>query len=173
MLCSMTIAQSLLPEFDMEMKTTRTVLERVPDGRDDYKPHDKSASLSSLAAHVASLLGLGISALQPDTEYDFNPPGGQRVSMPKFESTEKNLANFDQRVRETRAAIAGSSDEFLMQMWTLKYQGNTLFSMPRVSALRTLMMNHLIHHRAQLGVYLRMNDIPVPRIYGPTADEPM
>lgn len=171
----MTIAQSLLPEFDQEMKTTRTLLERVPDGHVDFKPHEKSTSLGSLAAHVASLPRMGSTALQEGKEFDFDPPGGggRALAPPKFESSAKNLANFDQFVSDARKAIAGASDEFLMEMWTLKFRGNTLFNMPRLSALRTLMMSHLIHHRGQLSVYLRMNDVPLPRIYGPTADEPM
>lgn len=169
----MAIAQSLLPEFDNEMKSTRALLERVPDGLDDYKPHPKSSSLASLAAHVAGLPRLGFSALQPDAEYDFDPPGGKKFTPPKFQSPAINVANFDELVTKTREAIANASDEFLMQPWTLKYQGNKLFTMPRIAVLRGMMMNHLIHHRGQLTVYLRMNDVPLPRIYGPTADEPM
>lgn len=172
----MKIADQFLPEFDQEMKSTRALLERVPDGRDDYRPHEKSASLAALAAHLATLPRFGWIALQPEDTFDFFPTGGKpspQAARPEFGSAKANLAQFDELATRTREAIASASDELMMRPWTLQYQGKTLFQMPRLAALRMLMMSHLIHHRGQLTVYLRMNDVPLPQIYGPTADEPM
>jgi uncharacterized damage-inducible protein DinB len=168
----MAIAQSLLPEFDHEMKTTRSLLERVPETQAEWKPHEKSMSLGQLSAHVANLPVFGTMAIN-ETEIDLNPPGGPAYRSPQFESTEALLQLFDENATKTRAAIAGASDADLMEVWTLKNGGTSLFSMPRIVVLRTFMMNHLIHHRGQLSVYLRLQDVPLPSIYGPTADAPM
>ena len=168
----MSIAQSMLPEFDHEMATTRTLLERVPEERASWTPHPKSTGLGALAAHIAGLPRFGPMALT-GTELDFDPPGGPRFTPPIFEGTAKTLRSFDEHVREARAAIAAASDADLMVPWSLKRRGATVFTMPRVGVLRTLMMNHIIHHRGQLSVYLRLNDVPLPSIYGPTADTGM
>ena len=165
----MSIAQSMLPEFDHEMATTRTLLERVPDERAAWTPHPKSTGLGALAAHIATLPRFAQMALT-GTELDFDPPGGPRFTPPAFEGTAKTLRDFDEHVRGARAAIAAASDADLMVAWSLKRRGATVFTMPRVGVLRTLMMNHIIHHRGQLSVYLRLNDVPLPSIYGPTAD---
>lgn len=166
----MAIRDALLPEFDTEMASTRKVLERVPVEKADFKPHAKSGSLGWLAWHVADLPHWVVETVNTE-ELDFAPPGAPRPAPPKVESREKLLASFDQKVAAARAAIAGASDDHLAKTWTLKAGGKTIFSMPRAMVLRSFVMNHLIHHRAQLGVYLRLNDVPVPGMYGPSADE--
>lgn len=165
----MTIAQSLLPEFDHEMATTRSLLERVPDGKNDWKPHEKSMALGQLASHVATLPGYGTVTMTTE-EMDMNPPGGKSYTPPKLNSTSERLEAFDSAVKEARAVIAAAPDSDMLVKWSLKNGGNTIFSLPRTAVLRSFMMNHLIHHRAQLGVYLRLLDVPLPSSYGPTAD---
>ena len=163
----MAIVDSLIPEFDHEMATTRKVLERVPEERFDWKPHEKSFSLGVLAQHVATLPTWGTETLMR-SEIDLvgnNPPASAA-------SKSELLNTFDKNVADARAALAGKSDAELMAMWSLKRNGKTVFSMPKTTVLRSFMLNHLIHHRAQLTVYLRLLDIPVPSIYGPSADEP-
>jgi uncharacterized damage-inducible protein DinB len=166
----MAINQSLLGEFDHEMASTRKSLERVPDGKFDWKPHNKSMSMGALATHIASILHWGKLTLETPN-FDVHPPGGQQVRQPELKSKAEVLAFFDKSVPEARAAIAAASDQSLMTPWTLLNGGKTVFTMPRVGVLRSMIMNHMIHHRAQLGVYLRLNDVPVPSIYGPSADE--
>jgi uncharacterized damage-inducible protein DinB len=166
----MSISQGFLGEFDHEMANTRKSLERVPEGKFDWKPHAKSMSMGALAAHIATLSRVGKMALETPS-YDMNPPGGQQTRPPELKTKAEILAFFDKQVPETRAAIAAASDEALMTPWTLSNGGKTIFTLPRVDVLRAMLMNHLIHHRAQLGVYLRLNDVPVPSIYGPSADE--
>lgn len=165
----MSIAASMLPEFDHEMATTRALLERVPDADAAWKPHPKSSSLGVLAMHIAGLPGLGLQVLE-GTEMDMNPPGGEPYTPPEFESTSALLEVFDSTVAAVRAALERSSDQDMMQVWTFKNGGETIIAMPRVAMLRTLLMNHIIHHRGQLSVYLRLRDVPLPSIYGPTAD---
>lgn len=166
----MALRDALLPEFDMEMASTRKLLERVPVEKSDFKPHTKSGSLGWLAWHVADLPHWVVETVNRE-ELDFAPVGAPRPAPPKVESREALLASFDQKVAAARAAIAGVSDEHLAKPWTLKAGGHTIFTMPRAAVLRSFVMNHLIHHRAQLGVYLRLNDVPVPGMYGPSADE--
>jgi uncharacterized damage-inducible protein DinB len=168
----MAIAESILPELTHEAATTRAILERVPEDKADWKPHEKSMSLGQLSIHIATLLGWAVTTLR-ETEFDVAPPDGPTYTPPKFESTAALLEVFDAGVADARTALADSSDEDLMVMWSLKKGGVTMFSMPRVACLRTFVMNHLIHHRGQLSVYLRLQDVPLPSIYGPTADTPM
>ncbi len=168
----MPIAQTLLPEFDQEMAITRTLLERVPADLADWKPHPKSTALGALALHLATIPSLGMRAVTL-TEVDMNPPGGAPSAPPRFETTEALLATFDANVEKARAAIAGASDEELGVTWSLKNAGRTIFALPRAAVLRTMMMSHIVHHRGQLSVYLRLNDVPLPSIYGPSADTPM
>jgi uncharacterized damage-inducible protein DinB len=163
----MPLVDALLPEFDREMSTTRKVLERVPDDRFDWKPHVKSYSLGELAGHVADLPTWGEDTL---TRSEIDLAGGQRPVAPPSKAV--MLENFDRNVAAVRNALAGKSDAELMAMWTLKRNGKTLFAMPKTTVLRSMVMNHVIHHRAQLTVYLRLLDVPVPSIYGPSADEP-
>jgi uncharacterized damage-inducible protein DinB len=165
----MPIAQALLPEFDHEMATTRSLLERVPEDRADFRPHPRSTALGPLAVHLANLVGLGPRIVSL-TEVDMNPPGGPGFTPPQFSTTAAVLEMFDANVARAREAIAGTSDEAMMETWTLKNGGITIFAMPRAAVLRTMLMNHMIHHRGQLSVYLRLNEVPLPSIYGPTAD---
>lgn len=165
----MALSNSLLPEFDNEMANTRKTLERVPDEKFAWKPHDKSFPMGGLATHLANLPSWGSLTLSSDS-FDVAPEG-KPMKTPELNSTKDVLQKFDENVTATRAAIVGASDEDFFQPWTLQSNGNTLMTMPKISVLRSFVMNHMIHHRAQLGVYLRLNDIPVPSIYGPSADE--
>jgi uncharacterized damage-inducible protein DinB len=163
----MSRSQTLLPEFDHEIAGTRRVLERVPTDKFSWLPHDKSMSFGKLATHVANLPMLASMALQRD---ELNVVE-RRANPPKADTTEELLALFDQAAAEARATIAGASDELLFQKFTLRNGDQEIFSVPKIAALRTFFMNHLIHHRGQLTVYLRLNGIPVPGLYGPSADE--
>ena len=136
----MPISDALLPEFDHEMATTRKFLERVPDDRLAWKPHQKSFSVGQLGTHLSN-----IPSWIGDT--------------------------FDKNVVAGRQALASAKDQTIMGSWSLLSGGKTIMTMPRIAVLRSFIMNHVIHHRAQLGVYLRLCDIPVPQAYGPTADE--
>lgn len=164
----MALVDALLPEFDHEMAVTRTVLERVPEEKFDWKPHAKSFSLGALATHVATLPTWGTETL---TRAEFDIGVGQQPPM-ALPSRKEVLATFDKNVADARAALAGKSDAELMSMWSLKRNGRTIFSMPKTTVLRSFVLNHLVHHRGQLTVYLRLLDVPVPSIYGPSADEP-
>ena len=164
----MALVDALLPEFDHEMATTRTVLERVPPEKFDWKPHAKSFSLGVLAAHVATLPTWGTETLTKG-ELDVGTTPQPPTALP---SRQEVLATFDRSVADARAALAGRTDAELMAMWSLKRGGRTLFTMPKAAVLRSFVLNHLVHHRGQLTVYLRLLDIPVPSIYGPSADEP-
>lgn len=165
----MTIAQVLLPEFDQEMTSTRKILERVPEGKVDWKPHPKSMTLGRLAGHVAELPGWAVETMKRE-ELEVAPPG--ETPKPLNSATPAELLkHFDAKVAEARALIEAASDVSMMTPWTLKVRGNTAFTLPRASVMRGMVMNHLIHHRAQLGVYLRLNDVAIPGMYGPSADE--
>ena len=166
----MAINQALLPEFDHEMANTRKTLERIPDDKLGWKPHEKSMTLGRLAGHIAELPGWGAITVNQDS-IDVAPVGAPPQTGVTAKSRQEALDMFDAKVAEARAAIAGASDEQLMQPWSLLMGGKSVFTMPKVAVLRGFVMNHTIHHRAQLGVYLRLNDIPVPSIYGPSADE--
>ena len=162
----MPLVDALLPEFDHEMTTTRKLLERVPEDKFDWKPHVKSFSLGQLAQHVATIpMWGGVTVSQ--TELDV--AGGERPAEMKTRA--EILAAFDTNVSSTRAAITGKSDAELMVPWALKSGAHTIFSMPRAAVWRSFVVSHLIHHRGQLSVYLRLLDVPLPSIYGPSADE--
>ena len=160
------IAEMLVPEFDAEMKTTRRLLERVPDARAQWKPHAKSFSLGHLAQLVANMPGWITNAV---TETSLNLADYPGYS---YESTETLLATFDKHVREARAALQAARDSDFQVAWSLKRGEQVFFTIPRGTVVRQH-INHLLHHRGQLTVYLRLIDVPVPSIYGPTADEPM
>ena len=166
----MTIGQMMLPEFDQEMKNTRTTLERVPDGQWGWKPHEKSGTVGWLAAHLATMPGWLSMTIQT-TELDYAPVNGPAYEPPKITNRKELLAEFDKSSGEARTALASVSDADLMQDWTLLAGGQKIFIMPRIACIRGMVMNHLIHHRAQLGVYFRLLNIPVPALYGPSADE--
>lgn len=166
----MPMRDALLPEFDQEMATTRKFLERVPEDKTTWKPHDKSMPMGRLAAHVAELPGWAATTITQDS-LDINPPGGPGFTPSQMTSRKQLLELFDKSVASARAAIAGVSDEELMKPWTLLNGGQKVFSMPKAAILRTFAFSHVIHHRAQLGVYLRLNNVAVPPTYGPSADE--
>jgi uncharacterized damage-inducible protein DinB len=162
----MGLVDHLLPEFDHEMATTRKLLQRVPEDRLSWKPHVKSYSLGQLAQHVANIpywgqLTLEYSELDPSV---FPPPAdlGSRAAI---------LQLFEDRVAGTRKALLGKTDGELMAPWSLKQGDHTVFTMPKATVWRSFVMNHLVHHRGQLSVYLRQQDVPLPSMYGPSADE--
>jgi uncharacterized damage-inducible protein DinB len=166
----MAMSHALLPEFDHEMANTRKTLERVPEDKFEWRPHEKSTTMGNLAVHLAQIPATAGMALVNDS-LDVNPPGGSGYKLPEVKTREGLLALFDKNVASARATIAGASDEQFLQSWSLLNGGKVLFTLPRVAVLRSFLMNHSIHHRAQLGVYLRLNNVPVPSIYGPSADE--
>lgn len=165
----MAIRDALLPEFDHEMATTRRLLERVPDEHFAWKPHEKSMSLGELAGHIANL-PMWCSATLQHTVLDLDA-FGEDVTLRPPASRGAMLEEFDAKVSAARAAVAASSDPEMLTPWTLKKGSQVFFTMPRISAVRSFVMNHLIHHRGQLSVYLRLQNVPLPSIYGPTADE--
>ena len=162
----MNLSQALLAEFDQEMASTRKVLERIPMDKYDWQPHTKSFSIGKLATHLAQIPGWGTVTAQT-SELDFAQP----FEQPNPRTTEELLAFFDQNAAEARTALAGMSEEELDKPWTLRAGERVFFTSPKAMVLRSFVMNHLVHHRAQLTVYLRLNDIPVPALYGPSADE--
>jgi uncharacterized damage-inducible protein DinB len=163
----MPISDLLLSEFDEEVKKTRTMLERVPAEKGDFLPHPKSMSLARLAPHVAELAGFGLSVLTT-TGLDF----AERTYAPlPFESPSQLVRVFDEGAATVRGALQGVPDAAWNEPWKLSFQGKTLFEGTRFLAYRQMFLNHIVHHRAQLGVYLRLNDEPVPSTYGPSADD--
>ena len=166
----MAIRDALLSEFDHEMISTRQTLERVPEGKGDWAPHPKSMKMGRLAGHLAELSGWSAAIIGQDS-LDFRPPGAPPTEPAVMTSRGQILEVFDKKVAEARKHLASASDETLMKNWTLLSGGKPIMTMPRIAFLRGFVMNHIVHHRAQLGVYLRMNDVPVPSVYGPSADE--
>lgn len=152
------------------MANTRKTLERVPEDKFDWQPHEKSMTMGRLAIHLAEMPSWAVHTIEKDS-LDIAPPGGEPYQPPKVDSRKDILEMFDKNIADARAAIAGVSDEELMKSWSLLHSGNTILTMPKIAVIRTLVLNHNVHHRAQLGVYLRLNDVPVPAIYGPSADE--
>ncbi|HWT02404.1 MAG TPA: DinB family protein [Pyrinomonadaceae bacterium] len=165
----MGLGESMLPEFDHEMANTRRTLERIPEDKLDWKPHEKSTTMGGLATHLSNLASWAVLMIDKD-EFDAAPEG-QPLRAKPVESVQEALETFDKNVAAAREAIKGASDEHLMKTWTLLAAGRTIFTQPRAGVLRGFIMNHTIHHRAQLSVYLRLNDVPVPSLYGPSADE--
>lgn len=162
----MAFTDALLPEFDREMGTTRKLLERLPDEHLGWRPHERSMSFGRLATHVAEIPQWSERALEHD-ELDLRGPYAPREER----SRAAILALFDAHAATARKAISSRSDAEFMAPWTLKRDGKTLFTMPKVAVVRSMVLNHLIHHRGQLSVYLRLHNVPLPPIYGPTADE--
>jgi uncharacterized damage-inducible protein DinB len=167
---TMSIAQTLLPEFEQEMANTRKVLERVPDEKWNWKPHEKSGTTGWLAGHVGTVPGWLTMTLTSES-LDYAPVDGPSYTPPKIENSKDLLAAFDKEAAEARAALSKASDEDMMKGWTLLAGGKEIFTMPRIACVRGMIMNHLIHHRGQLTVYLRLLNVPVPGLYGPSADE--
>ena len=165
----MEISQMLLPEFEFEMKKTRAILERVPEGKQDYKPHEKSMPMGKLAAHTARL---------PEfAKYIVELPGMEVTEQKHpplvMEARQQLLADFDAAAQQARAAITGASDEDWQKKWKFTFKGKPIMDESRWLTYRGMFLNHLVHHRAQLGVYLRLNDVPLPGTYGPSADDTM
>ena len=164
----MAISETLLPEYDQEIATTRKFLERVPAQDAAWKPHPKSMALGDLAVHVATVPSW-VAPTMRMTELDFST-----VPPPRpFTSLEALLAVFDKGAAAGRAALAQASDADFAVAWSLKEGGRTFFTAPRAVVMRSFVLSHLIHHRAQLGVYLRLRDVPLPPCYGPSADAGM
>ena len=159
-----TISRAFLAELDVEMPTTRRLLERVPGDRAAWKPHEKSFSLGHLAQLVSRMPGWIVHTLKQDA---LDLSAGAAYSL---ESTATLLAEFDRNVAEARAALEAAEDAVYAQPWSLKAGDRTFFTLPRIAVMRQN-VNHLVHHRGQLSVYLRLLDVPLPSIYGPTADE--
>jgi uncharacterized damage-inducible protein DinB len=161
------IRDLLIPEFEEEVKRTRATLQRVPAGHGDFTPHERSTSLGRLAPHVAQLAGFGVAVLTTPA-LDFS----QRTYTPlPFESAEQLVRVFDEGAAQVRAALAAMNDAAWTERWTLSFESRTLFEGSRFLAYRQMFLNHIVHHRAQLGVYLRLLGEPVPATYGPSADE--
>ena len=165
----MTTAELLLQDYDMEMANTRRTLERVPEDKPDYKPHEKSMPMGKLTMHVATLPLFGKIILTTPS-LDMANTDIPHPDM-TFRTRDITLATFDAAAAEARAALAAASDADLATSWKFSFGEHVISNSPRSLAFRHMFFNHLIHHRAQLGVYLRLNDLPVPGVYGPSADE--
>jgi uncharacterized damage-inducible protein DinB len=165
----MSIVQTLLPEFDQEMANTRRLLEIVPETDAGWRPHPKSYSLGDLAAHIAMLPLWGSMVLR-QPELDLGLPANASVAHLPFTTSAELVDRLDAHVREARAALASMSEAAMGVTWTLKDRGVPVFSAPRAAVLRSFFLSHTIHHRGQLSVYLRLRDVPLPSLYGPTAD---
>ena len=163
----MAIKDALLPEFDHEMGVTRRLLERVPLADRDWKPHAKSMTLGELARHVSDIPGW-VGGIVDKDAFDVEATGPMKTD---FTSTTELLKSFDAGVVKARASLDSKSDAEMMATWSIKKGSKELMTLPKVGVFRTLLLNHLIHHRGQLSVYIRLKDIPVPSIYGPSADE--
>lgn len=166
----MSYAEMVLPEFDEEMASTRKVLERVPEDKLDWKAHPKSNTIGWNANHIAEIPGW-VAGTLTQLEWDFSPVGGEPYRTPSFKTRKEILDFFDANVLTARNAIAAVKDEDMPLMWSLKSGGEVIITMPRSAVIRSFILNHTIHHRAILCVYLRLNDIPVPGMYGPSGDE--
>lgn len=166
----MSLSEMILPEFEQEMANTRRTLERVPDEKFEWKPHEKSSSLGGLATHLANIPSWTTHTFEKD-ELDIAPPGAPPFRLEQAKSTADLLESFDKNVADARATLAAATDERWFGKWSLLRGGAPIMTLPRAAVMRGFVLSHLIHHRAQLGVYLRLLDVPVPAIYGPSADE--
>jgi uncharacterized damage-inducible protein DinB len=166
----MTIAEVLLADFDAEMAGVRKTLERIPEDGADWKPHEKSMAMGKLAMHVANL-PLFATYILEDDGMDMAAPKHERADM-TFQGREAMLATFDAGVAKARAALAAATDEQMEAVWPFTFGDRVILKDTRLKTYRLMFFNHLIHHRSQLGVYLRLNEVAVPGLYGPSADEP-
>lgn len=167
----MRLSDTLLPEIDHEMSTTRRVLERVPEDQLGWKPHEKSMALGRLASHLAELPSFAV-AIMNDVVFDVAPPGGKSTITPANAASRAEILElFDRNVAAVRKAIAAADNDAMMKTWSLFKAGEPVFTLPKIAAVRSMLLNHTIHHRGQLSVYLRLTGAPVPSIYGPSADE--
>jgi uncharacterized damage-inducible protein DinB len=167
----MKMTELFLTELNGEVDSTRRLLERVPEGRPDWKPHEKSMPLGYLASLVATLPSWITMTIKLD-ELDLQPPGGKKHTPDAPRTSRELVKLFDDSVAQARDALESTTDEHLMTNWKLLVAGRVVSEEPRYVVLLNSVMNHLAHHRGQLSVYLRLNDVPLPSIYGPTADEP-
>lgn len=165
----MKLTELFSEELAREGVITRRAIERVPEGRDDWKPHAKSMPLGRLATLVA-MMPSWISMMLERDEFDLNPPGGGQSFGHELRTTQERVETLDKAVEGARAALARTSDDAMLKPWRLLVAGKVVSEKPRHVVLREA-INHLAHHRGQLTVYLRMNEVPVPTIYGPTADD--
>jgi uncharacterized damage-inducible protein DinB len=166
----MTYAESILPEFDQEMASTRKVLERVPEDKLDWRPHAKSNTIGWNANHLVEMPSwVPVTINSPSL--DIAPLGGPTYQSPKLATRRELLETFDRNVAAARQALAAAKDQDMDHSWSLLRGGSPLFTLPKRAVIRTFVINHIIHHRAVLCVYLRMNDIPVPGMYGPSGDD--
>lgn len=166
----MSLSAALIAEFDHEMSTTRKLLERLDEARLGWKPHEKSMSAGRLASHIAELPGWPVTTVRQD-ELDFAPKDGPAWEAANYDRVADILERFDREVKAGREALGELRDEDAGKPWSLMMGGEVLFTIPKAAVLRTWVLNHIVHHRGQLSVYLRQLDIPVPSIYGPSADE--
>jgi uncharacterized damage-inducible protein DinB len=168
----MRISAEFLPEFDTEMAAARRTLERIPEDKLAWKPHEKSMLLGRLAGHIAELPGMGVLVMKDDALDFAKRPVGELGSKPTVAESQKHVVELlDKHVAALRAAIAEASDEHWAGKWTLSMGEKKFYDGTRMGAMRRMVINHVIHHRAQLGVYLRLTGVPVPSVYGPSADE--
>lgn len=167
----MSMSASILPAFEHVIEGTRQHLESIPDDRLDWKPHDKSYTIGELGTHLANLPSWVMATIGQD-ELDVAPPGEDPPRMDPLGSAAEMVSTIDENASAARAAIEGASDDDLMADWTLLKGGEALFTLPKIAVLRTFVMDHMIHHRGQLTVYLRLLDIPLKQTFGPTADFP-
>lgn len=166
----MTYAELILPEFEQEMASTRKVLERVPEDKLQWRAHPKSNTIGWVANHLVEIPGWVEGTLTMPA-WDIAPVGGEPYQSPKLTSRQALLELFDQNVATGRRAIAAVKEDALGEDWSLLHRGQPIFTMPRSTVIRSFVLNHTVHHRAILCVYLRLNDIPVPGMYGPSGDE--
>jgi uncharacterized damage-inducible protein DinB len=163
----MAISQALLSEFDREMATTRKMLERFPEDKVEWRPHETCMTLGRLAGHVAEISGWTVPTMTQDKlELDRN-----QVAPNIVKRRDEALKQFDETVKNAREVLAGASDETFMKPWTFVAGGKTIFTLPKIAVMRSFVMNHLIHHRGQLAAFYRIAGVPVPSIYGPSKDE--
>ena len=166
----MSISKMILPEFDHEMANTRKTLERVPNDKFAWKPHEKSMPLGQLASHLSTIPSWTKNTFEQD-ELNLAPAGQEPPRLEEAKSTAELLETFDKHVTTARAALESATDDNWQGKWSLLLGDKTIFTLPRMAVMRGFILSHSIHHRAQLGVYLRLLDVPVPSIYGPSADE--
>lgn len=167
----MSLSATLVQQFDFIIEKTRLHLASIPDDRLDWKPHEKSYSIGELGSHIANLPQWVMATIGMD-EFDISPVDGPPPPQPQYGSSAQIVAALDENAGAAREMIAATSDEGLMRTWTMLVAGEEKFSLPKIAVLRTFVLDHLIHHRAQLTVYLRMLDVPVQQTFGPTADFP-
>jgi uncharacterized damage-inducible protein DinB len=166
-----TIAETLLPEFDQEYSSTRKFLALVPDDKLTWKPHEKSMELGRLAWHVSDFPSWCTDTLKKDV-IGYTTEDGERMKNEwRGKTREQMLARFDTDLKDARAALAATSDEAMHANWKMEWNGYPIIDEPRIDVYRKWVINHMVHHRAQLGVFLRLLDIPIPGVYGPSGDE--